>query len=336
MPVFLLGFAAFFFLSPTVSAQSPDPAPAGLRLVTSPLPINLSTAPGTSISTEIKVKNAGTQEERLKISVMKFKAYQDSGQPALMDPEPGDDFLRWLSLSEPEFTVAPNEWRTVQATFQVPESAAFSYYYALVISRANEQPAQNQQTVLQGGTAILVLLEAKVPGAKREVMVKEFSVDRGFYEFLPATFRIGMENTGNVHLAPRGNIFISQNGEKGNVLPESTRTFETLWEDGFPVYKNKITDGNTERDAEGNIVKKLTWNWNDASKLRFGKYTAKLVLVYDDGNRDVPIESEVTFWVVPWRGLIVLFVVAIFFFVGLRSTLRSLWNKIFRRKQKTV
>ena len=45
----------------------------------------------------------------------------------------------------------------------------------------------------------------------------------------------------------------------------------------------------------------LKWDWGQASKLRWGKYTAKMLLIYDDGQRDVPIEGEVSFWVVPWR-----------------------------------
>jgi ABC-type glycerol-3-phosphate transport system permease component len=43
--------------------------------------------------------------------------------------------------------------------------------------------------------------------------------------------------------------------------------------------------------------------------LRFGKYTAKMLLVFDDGARDVPIEGVVSFWVIPWR----LFIAAILF-----------------------
>ena len=39
------------------------------------------------------------------------------------------------------------------------------------------------------------------------------------------------------------------------------------------------------------------------------KYQAKLLLVYDDGKRDIPLEGTVEFWVVPWR--LVLFGVAV-------------------------
>ena len=73
---------------------------------------------------------------------------------------------------------------------------------------------------------------------------------------------------------------------------------------------------------------KLTWNFADASKLRFGKYTAHLFLVYDDGMRDVPIEGTVTFWVVPWRLLGAGLFIALFFFIGMKNTLIKIWNRI--------
>lgn len=289
-----------------------------LRLVTSPLPINLMVEPGKSISTPIRIQNQGTNAETLKVTVMKFRAYGEEGAPKLLDPEPGDDFIHWVRFSEDSFTVNPNEWKTLTASFDVPESAAFGYYYAFVFSRAAEPTAQGE-TVLSGGTAILALLEAKVPNAKREITVTDFRVDRAWYEFLPASFTIRLQNTGNVHIAPRGNLFIGRehekedailevNQEKGSILPDSGRSFTVEWNDGFLRYVDKQEDGKIVHDANGNIVKVLDWNWKDASKLRFGKYEAKLLLVYDDGHRDVPLEGTVSFWVVPWRvilGLIV-------------------------------
>lgn len=340
--------SGIFFISPA-SAQtftSPTGGPdTGLRLVTSPLPINLVTEPGKTITTELKVKNGGTQPETLKIDLMKFKAYEESGKPELLEPEPGDDFLQWVSFSEPSFTLAPDEWKTITATFAVPDTATFGYYYAFVFSRVQDvKQLQSSQTAVVGGTAVLVLLEVRVPGAIRAVEVTEFSTDHRFYEFLPATFTIKLKNTGNVHIAPRGNIFIDQgdthdiailevNGEKGNILPDSSRSFDAQWEDGFPLYTEKTQDNKTVLDTEGQPLSELTWDWNEADKLRFGKYTAKMLLIYDDGMRDVPIEGEVSFWVVPWRMLIALLVVGIFFFIGIRSTIRNIWHKLFKKPQ---
>lgn len=166
----VLFFLSILLLSPSlVSAQTDQ----GLRLVTSPLPINLVTEPGTSISTDLKVKNGGTEEERLQVTLMKFRAYEDSGKPQLLEREAGDDFLDWVHFSEPNFTLAPNEWKTITATFDVPKEASFGYYYAFVFSRAGEETTiKEKETTLVGGTAVLVLLEARVPNALRQVEVK--------------------------------------------------------------------------------------------------------------------------------------------------------------------
>lgn len=338
--VVLFLLVALFF--PSVSLAQTADAEFGLRLITSPLPINLVTEPGKTIQTELKVKNGGVQDETLKIELMKFKAYRENGKPQLLEREPADDFLDWVTFSEPTFTLAPDEWKTVVATFTIPETASFGYYYAFIFSRAADAVApESRETAIVGGTAVLVLLEARIPDAKREITVAEFSADKKFYEFLPATFSIRLENTGNVHIAPRGNIFIDHgrakdiailevNSEKGNILPDSSRIFDARWEDGFPRYRAKTQDEKTVLD-DGTPVLELTWDWNDASKLRFGKYTAKLLLIYDDGAQDIPIEGELSFWVIPWRLLGVGIIVALFFLIGIRSTLQKIWNRLFQK-----
>ena len=334
---FFGAFLVFGLLAPIFShAQS-----SGLSLLTSPLPIIAKTTPGVSVTTDIKIRNTGTEEETLKISLMKFEAYEDTGKPALLDPEPSDEFIKWVSFSENTFTVAPGEWKTVQATIAPPKEAAFGYYYAFVFARANENlSAEERRTALNGGTAVLALLDVDVPGAKREVTLDKFTLDQKVYEFLPATFSITLKNGGNVHGAPRGNIFIDKgdtkdiallevNKEKGNILPSSKRTFQAQWSEGFPKYVPKIVDGKEMKDGEGNTKMELKWNFNDLSQLRFGRYTAKLLMIYDDGSHDVPLEGEVSFWVIPWRIIALGLVVGIFILLGLRS----MFGGLFRRNK---
>jgi hypothetical protein len=339
----LLSLGLLFSALPALAQTSQG----DLRLVTSPLPINLIVEPGHSISTPIRIQNQGTSTETLKVTVMKFQAYGEEGAPKLLDPEPGDDFISWVHFSEDSFTVNTNEWKTLTATFDVPDTAAFGYYYAFVFSRAKgEDTVKKGETTLNGGTAILALLEAKVPNAKREVTVTDFQVERAWYEFLPATFTVKLKNTGNVHIAPRGNLFIGRenekedaileiNSEKGSILPGSGRSFTAQWNDGFLRYQNKEEDGKIIHDEKGKIVKVLDWNWKDAAKLRFGKYEAKLLLVYDDGHRDVPLEGVVSFWVVPWRLIGGSSLILLLALIGLKSTLQNIWRKAFRKKKNT-
>ena len=140
--VFIALFFTFvFFLSLPVSAQTNTGPPAGeageLRLTTSPLPINLKIAPGSSISTTLKIKNDGNQSENLKVTLMKFKADPNTGATILMDREATDSYFDWVALSDPTFTLPTNEWKTITATFNVPATAAFDYYYAIVFFRAD-------------------------------------------------------------------------------------------------------------------------------------------------------------------------------------------------------
>lgn len=319
----------FIFASPAKAA-----GPEGdLRLTTSSLPINLKVLPGSSIAAQIKVKNDGVGTENIKVSLMKFKADGETGTPMLAAREQGDDFFDWVSFSENSFPLPLNEWKTITATFNVPKIASFGYYYAIVFSRAEESvPKGERQTVITGGTATLVLLEAIVPDAKREVVVTSFTADKRIYEFLPAIFTVKLRNTGNVHIAPRGNIFINSgdkkdlaileiNPNKGNILPDSPREFSEKWNDGFPHYGNVQEDDRMSLDEKGNPIQELKWNFGEMPKLRWGKHTAKLLLYYDDGTRDVPIESEISFWVIPWRLIFgLLGILSLLFFAGRLST----------------
>jgi hypothetical protein len=285
--------------------------------------------PGTSVSAQIKIKNDGIGEENIKVSLMKFKADEATGTPMLAERESGDDFFDWVVFSENNFPLPTNEWKTITTTFNVPKTASFGYYYAIVFSRAEESvPKGERQTVITGGTATLVLLEVIVPDAKREVEVTSFTADKRIYEFLPATFTVKLRNTGNVHIAPRGNIFINIgdkkdiaileiNPNKGSILPNSPREFSEKWSDGFPYYGTRQADDRIVLDETGKAVQELKWNFGEMSKLRWGKHTAKLLLYYDDGERDVPIESEISFWVIPWRLIFgALGILFVLFFAG--------------------
>ncbi len=329
----MLTYAVSVLLVPA-SAMAVDGNTGGLNLITSPLPISLVAKPGTTVVTDLKVKNNGSANENLKVGLLKFGAFGEDGKPRIMDFEPTDPEQKWVSFSQNTFLAEPNVWKTIKMTIKVPKTAAFGYYYAATFSRAQlEKVSGARQNAIAGATATLVLLEAQVPGAKRQVDVAELSSMHSLYEFLPATFTIRLRNTGNVHVAPRGNIFITQgkrnlgtievNSEQGNILPKSFRQFDAKWNDGFPAYVQKTENGKALVDKRADPIMSLKWDFNNISKFRFGKYTANMTLVYDDGKRDVPVEAAVAFWVVPWRGILVILVVVALLGYGLYMIIRN-------------
>lgn len=306
MSVLTLVATALFAL-PRAAAQQDD---GSLNLTTSPLPINLVTVPGKPVTTELRVKNSGSTTEDLQVGLLKFAANDLSGQPRLLDPEPGDDYFSWVTFSEDRFTAEPNVWHSITMTVNVPESAGLGYYYAVTFTRAQDVDV-DEGAGLHGGTAVLVLMDVQVPYARRSIEVASFKASRSVYEFLPAEFSLELKNTGNIHLIPSGSIFITKgddevavlsiNEARGNVLPESSRQFTTAWNDGFPHYEDVEENGQMLKNEDGTPKRTLKWNLGEIGKLRFGKYKATLLAVYDDGQRDVPLEAVLIFWVIPWR-----------------------------------
>jgi hypothetical protein len=322
-------------LLPPISAHAAEESgqSGDLHLITSPLPILLSAKPGTTATTDLRIKNGGAKTERLRIDMLKFGASGEEGQPALQDPEPKDEQFKWVSFSETVFNAEPNQWKTVKMTIRVPKSAAFGYYYAVTFSRANkEATVKDQRTALRGATAVLVLLDAVSPNAKRDVKMVEFVSSKGLYEYLPATFKVRLRNDGNIHTAPVGSVFITKgkktigtvsiNAEHGNMLPKSYRIFTTEWKDGFPHYEEEKENNQTALDKKGQQKRHLTWNLGDVGKIRFGEYTASVVMVYDDGKRDVPLEAAVSFWVIPWRFLLITGLIVTLMLAGLFAMIR--------------
>lgn len=304
---FIVIFFSLFFIKP-FSCH----ALSGLNLIISPLPINLSAQPGSTVSAQMKIKNGGVDIETIHVGLMKFAAFGEDGMPRLIDREAGDNYFDWMTFSNNDFTLIPGEWKTITATINIPSNAAFGYYYAVTFGRKDEGITDTRVSKIEGAVSILILLDVKVPNAVSDIEVLEFTSDRKVYEFLPTKFFIKLKNKGNVHVAPRGNIFIDFgkksdisileiNDVKGNILPNSNRIFETTWSDGFPIYVDRIQDDKVVTDKRGNNIKDLKWDFSKLSKLRFGKFTANMLLVYDDGTKDIPIEAKVSFWVIPWR-----------------------------------
>ena len=87
-------------------------------------------------------------------------------------------------------------------------------------------------------------------------------------------------------------------------------------------------------DRNDKPITMLQWDFSKASRLKFGHYTARLVMAYDNGMRDVPLEATVGFWVVPMRvigaGLLILTLAG----VGLWSIVRKIYKRMPNKKTK--
>lgn len=323
--LFFAGMAALGVLAQMSHAASAAPV-SELRLSNSGVPISLVANPGTTVTTDIRIRNEGTQAETLKTGLMKFGARGEDGTPELSERGAGDDYFNWVTITPSEFVIQPNEYKTVRVSIDVPKEAAFAYYYAVTFSRSSDEKPTTGQAV-KGSLASLILLEANVPGAKRELQVVEFTSEKKLYEFLPATFKVKLRNTGNVHAIPHGDISINQgdkelariqlNPQGSYILPGSNRVFTVEWNDGFPRHTPKVEDGKVVINDAGKAETQFETDWSKVSKFRFGEYTANLLMIYDDGQKDVPVEAAAKFHVIPWKILLIVALIAILIIVGI-------------------
>jgi hypothetical protein len=319
----------------------------GFAAAISPLPILLNIKPGESTSTDLRVNNPSTHDEQLKVVVKTFTQDGPDGTVNLHDPTLADSFISWISFSRTEFDAPPGLWQTIKMTVNVPKTASFGYYFVVEFTSANPPvKTSGSGAAIQGAVASFVLLNAEAPGEVRQMRLSSFSADHRFYEFLPASFTIRLHNSGNVYAGASGNIFILRgskqvgvinvNENHGLVLPGANRVFASSWNQGFPVYRTlNGSNGQPQKDKNGKPKRQLSWNFSQVSKLRFGHYTAKLALVYNDGQHDIPLDGTLSFWVVPWRLIIGFIVVLVFMVIGFWSTFKKTGRFIKRQTRKT-
>jgi hypothetical protein len=324
----------------TFSGQA-NAAEGEFYLQVSPSPLVMTVKPGQTTSYDLKIRNAGTSPEKLIIQPRAFTMNDSNGEVVFDDNKKPAEIGDWVSFANPSFTVQPGEWYTQKVSFAIPQSAGFSYSFALVIKRQEAAQVTNQGRELKGSVAIFTLVNIDKPGATRKLELDGLSTDNGVYEYLPAKINLKLKNTGNTIVRPDGNVFIQRtsndnepistlpaNPSEGYILPGSTRTLSISWNDGFPGVKTNAS-GQTEQD----------WNFANLSKLRIGYYTAKVVAVYNDGQRDMPVVGEVGFWVIPWKILLGFFVVLLLIGAGVWSIVsktikasRRTKSALFRKK----
>lgn len=307
-----------------ISRQQTTAADDGFSLQVTPSPIITSIKPGEKKTVELRIRNASGQPEKLK---MGLRSFQNDGtsENVTLDETTAKEVESWVMFSAPVFDVDAGQWFTQTVTFDTPSDAGFSYSFAITISRQAEKEPGLGETSIQGSVAIFTLLNVERTDASRGFKIDTIRLARNIFEYLPVTVDVTVKNTGNTFVQPRGNIFIQRSpndqeplavlplNEPGSyVLPDTTRTLSASWNDGFPAYQTT---------AEG---RRLVWDWNKLSHLRIGKYTVKVVGIYDDGQRDVPVEAQATFWVIPWKLLIGALAVGTLLIIGIVASIKKL------------
>lgn len=253
--------------------------------------------PGETVTKNVTITNRIGKTVKFNLTTEDMVGTNDPLSPIkLLGDEVGPYSVKNFMIPEiSEFSLDLGERITIPVKVSVPlDAEPRGYYGALVVSNEPGVLSEEQSKETEGKTRLvsrigsLFLLRINGEG-KESGNLEDFKTigpKQTFYENRPSGFEIAFKNSGNVHLVPHGLITIRNILGKtvGEIpvdayfsLPDSIRYREVLWEAGTGL----------------------------------GRYTANLSLFPGYGNENQ--ERSISFWVIPWKILVLTFIGLVIF-----------------------
>jgi len=207
----------------------------------------------------------------------------------------------WITLSESEIILKPNEPKTVDFTLRVPENAEVGDHMGAIIIQAKESPEATEGTAMRVVNRVGARVYLTVPGE----IVKKLDFTEFTRKLLDGKniFYLSFVNGGNIRIAPLGEIEIR------NIFGRVVNKTEITQREVFP--KNTIT-----------IPVEIT------EKIGIGKFNVSANVTYDE---DKTLSKEIDFWVAPSQKSLITFssiVVVIALLLAIISIIRKKRQKI--------
>lgn len=300
-----IGLMLGLLLVPTngVYAQSSDTS-NGLEI--SPALVEVNGDVAKSYTIDVKVHNVTKSILDFVGSVNDFGAKDETGQPSIILDSASDlptSIKTWVG-TVPSFQLNPGDSKSLKVTINIPRSAEPGGHYGVIrFSGKTPDGSAAVGQIASAGTLVLVRVSGNV---KEKLDLTSFTASKdgksgALFENGPITFITRFTNSGSVHVKPIGQIEVRDgfghsiatipvNDAKGNILPASTRRFEST----------------------------LNTSW------LFGHYTADISIAY--GTTGGAIVESISFWVIPFK-LVLLSLVGLITIVYILRTLIKRYNR---------
>ncbi len=293
--------------------QAADTAPAGQGIQVSNVLIDLNAEKGKTYNLKLTVTNVTAGTLTVKSDVNDFKAKDETGTPQVILDSSNEDssysLRTWVSVL-PSVTLKSKESRTLGFGVAVPQNAEAGGHYGVIRFSGLPPEVGNKNVALVASVGVLVLtrVEGKITEQLKleDMFVYQGNKKRSLVEKTPLTLVSRVTNTGNVHVKPIGHLVVKNFfgkpvatldfGDKNkNVLPNSTRRFE----------------------------QQLHNKW------LFGRYTMSVDAAY--GTSGKVLTGNASFWVIPYKLILVVLVLLLVAFVFIRRGLRRYHDRILRK-----
>jgi len=294
--------AACFFLTTVKAAEDP------LSISISPLTFDLSANPGDTLTNEFLVRNAGKEPTTVTIEAQDFVANGEEGQVSLTD-KTSYSLASWIQVPNNNVnTIGPGQQVKVKFMIRVPYNAEPGGHYASVFAHVSPT-LNNSQTGSYVGQKIGSLVLLKVAGATKEAAdIETFKATKNTYAKGPVTFDVRIKSSGSIHVKPKGVIAVTD------------------------MFGKKVADITVEqKNILPGAIRHTQAKWDKTPK--FGKYTATLLSYYGADNKQ--LTAATTFWIIPWKTiviwLIVIIVIVVLLYLG-RKRIKEAFKALAGKK----
>ncbi len=282
-----LAIATAVFLMPLFAL-----AQGQLSFSVSPTIFDMTANPGQTWQSTVRVINTNPYELTIYVEVADFVPKGESGVPKFIplseSKSEGASLAHWIH-SKQSVTI-PAE-KTVELPFSIELPADASpggHFAALMISTKPNAPTPGTPNV-QTAQVITSLIFLRVTGDIYEnSAVRSFRSTHYLLSKPEATFELRIENRGNVHVQPQGEISIyNMWGQERGVIPINQQT----------LFGNVLP----------NSVRKYSFTWTgEWSPTDIGRYTAVATLGYGLDAKQF-MHADTAFWIIPWKFLLLIF-----------------------------
>jgi len=217
--------------------------------------------------------------------------FDSSGGVNFVDP--GNDRTQslssWIEITRGVIDIEAGDTRQVPFLIQVHHKALPGTYHAVI--RFSRGPNRTEAEAGDNFEELMINFDVLDDGVER-LQLGTFKSDRTFFSGEEASFTYFLENVGNRSVAPSGEIRIYN--RKGEELA--------------------TIDANLDSAALlPDATSRLTAQWDPSGK--FGRFKALLDLEYGDKQQGT-VHDTVFFWIIPWKFLLVVFLVLGFIVSG--------------------
>jgi hypothetical protein len=263
-------------------AKAADGSTLGYQI--SPPVTTLSLDPGTSTRQTIKVTNLTDKQLTLQLDKRNFVAKGEEGEVELVDnANPLYSLAPYFTLSQPTVTVPPRGTSQVQYVLSIPKDAEPGGRYGSVTFNTIAEKLPNGQSGASVQQELAALIFLRINGAANEQLkIASFTTAKSFAEYGPVNFTTRIQNLGNVHEKPTGQIVVK------NMF-------------GFTTAKVSMDEKNVIPGA----IRKINTTLN--KKYLFGTYNATLTL--QNGTIQT-LTAKTSFTIIPYKllGIILLII----------------------------